>query len=410
MNMQNKKALGHIKVLDLTRVVAGPWATQILADMGAEVIKIERPVAGDDLRSWGPPFLKDANGEETDSSAFFLSTNRGKKSVTVDISSPEGQDIIRELARSADVLVENYKVGTLGRYGLDYETLKALNPRLVYCSVTGFGQTGPYSALPGYDFVFQGMGGLMSLTGLPDDQPGGGPLKTGLPISDLVTGMYATTAILAALEYRNVNGEGQHIDIALLDCLISMTGCQVMNYFISGKMPQRMGNEHLTMVPYQVFRCSEGDVIVAVGNDSQFVSFCDVIGCRELAKDPRFMTSPQRSRNRSQLIPQISAVMLTRPMHEWVTLLEAANVPCGPIYDTKQVFEDPQVQHREMKISLPHSAGVDAPAVANPIRFSETRITYGHAAPMLGEHTEKVLGNIGLTAERIAALRDKGVV
>lgn len=406
----NQTALGHIKVLDLTRVVAGPWATQNLADLGAQVIKIERPGNGDDLRAWGPPFLKDANGQETDASAFFLSANRGKQSVTVDISAMEGQAIIRELARTADVLVENYKVGTLARYGLDYESLREINPRLVYCSVTGFGQSGPYAPLPGYDFVFQGMGGMMHLTGIPDGKPGAGPLKTGLPISDLVTGMYATTAILAALERRNISKQGQYIDIALLDCLISFTGCQVMNYFISGKMPQRMGNEHLTMVPYQVFRCSEGDVIVAVGNDSQFVAYCDVIGRPDLAADPRFSTSPQRSRNRSALIPILSEIMTTRTMSEWVALLEPRNVPCGPIYDTRQVFEDPQVKHREMQISLPHSSGVDAPAVASPIRFSESPIAYGKAAPSLGEHTEAVLAQVGVTAEQLAALREKRIV
>lgn len=406
-----KKALGHIKVLDLTRVVAGPWATQNLADMGAEVIKVERPVAGDDLRAWGPPFLKGADGKETTDSAYFLSTNRGKQSITVDLASPEGQEIIRRLAHDADVLVENYKVGTLARYGLDYGSLRALNPRLVYCSVTGFGQSGPYAAMPGYDFVFQGMGGLMSLTGLPDDEPGGGPLKSGLPITDLVTGMYATSAILAALEHRHVSGEGQHIDIALLDCLVSITGCQAVNYFLSGEVPRRMGNGHSTMVPYQVFRCSEGDVIVAVGNDSQYAAFCDVIGRPDLAVDPRFISSAQRSRNRSALIPEIATAMLARPMSEWVERMEAANVPCGPIYNMQQVFEDAQVNHREMRLSLPHSAGVQAPGVANPIRFSDTCITYSHAAPALGEHTDLVLAEkLGLSAARIAELRRQGVV
>lgn len=405
-----KTALGHIKVLDLTRVVAGPWATQILADMGAAVTKVERPVVGDDLRSWGPPFLEDQEGNETNASAFFLSTNRGKRSVTIDISTKAGQEIIRELAREADVLVENYKVGTLARYGLDFESLAEINPRLVYCSVTGFGQTGPYSPLPGYDFVFQGMGGIMSMTGLPEGQPGGGPLKTGLPISDLVTGLYASTAILGALESRNVSGKGQHIDIALLDCLISVTGCQFMTYFLSGKLPQRMGNEHLTMVPYQAFKCREGDIIVAVGNDGQFVSFCQVIGMPELSSDPQFKTSPQRSRNRAALIPMISERMLTKPSDEWIALLEAANVPCGPIYNAQQVFEDPHVQHRQMKISLPHGVGVDTPAVANPIRFSDTQIVYGKAAPVLGDSTDKVLGEIGLTATQIDALRQKGII
>ncbi|MDO8277075.1 MAG: CaiB/BaiF CoA-transferase family protein [Burkholderiaceae bacterium] len=405
------QALGHIKVLDLTRVLAGPWATQILADMGAQVIKIERPGAGDDLRGWGPPFLKDAQGKPTRDAAYFLSANRGKKSVTLDIATPEGQEIVRELAKSADVVVENYKVGTLARYGLGPDELRAINPRLVYCSVTGFGQSGPYAPLPGYDYIFQGMGGLMSITGLPDGEPGGGPLKTGIPITDIVTGIYASTAIVAALEHRNVSGKGQYIDIALLDCLVNVTGCAVMNYFLSEKLPQRLGNSHSNMVPYQVFRCKEGEIIVAIGNDTQYATFCKLIGRPELATDPLFVTSAQRSINRELLIPQVAQAMLARPMGEWVHMMEAANVPCGPINNLQQVFDDPQVRHRQLKVSLPHGSGVDAPGVANPIRFSDTPIAYGRASPMLGEHTEEVLrGALGLSAERVAQLRDRGVV
>jgi crotonobetainyl-CoA:carnitine CoA-transferase CaiB-like acyl-CoA transferase len=406
-----KTALGHLKVLDLTRVLAGPWATQNLADMGAEVIKVERPGAGDDTRGWGPPFLKDAEGRDTTDAAYYLSTNRGKKSITIDLASEEGQQIVRELARDADVLVENYKVGTLARYGLAYEDLRSLNPRLVYCSITGFGQDGPYASLPGYDFVFQGMGGLMSITGNADGEPGGGPIKSGVAISDLLTGMYATTAILAALEHRHVSGEGQYIDMALLDCIVAINGYQAMNHFMSGKIPQRMGNMHPNMVPYQVFRCKEGEVIVAVGNDSQYVSFCEVIGRRDLAGDPRFLTVGLRNVNRDALIPQIAETMLTRTMNEWVRKMEAANVPCGPINNMQQVFEDPQVRHRQMKLSLPHSVGGDIPSLANPIRFSDTPIRYRHAAPTLGEHTDEVLsGRLGMPADRIAALKARGIV
>lgn len=406
-----KGALAHIKVLDLTRILAGPWATQNLADMGAEVIKVERPRVGDDTRAWGPPFLKDVEGRETADSSYFLSANRGKQSVTVDLAAPEGQQIIRELAREADVVVENYKVGTLARYGLGYDDLRALNPRLVYCSITGFGQSGPYAALPGYDFVFQGMGGLMSITGLPDGEPGGGPIKSGIAITDLLTGMYASTAILAALEHRNVSGEGQYIDMALLDCVVTINSYQAINYFLSGKIPQRMGNAHSNMVPYQVFRCREGDVIVAVGNDAQYAALCEVIGRPELATDPRFTSAGQRNRNREALIPQIAEAMLTRTMTEWVERMEAANVPCGPIYNMQQVFEDEQVRHRGMQLSLPHGAGVQAPGLANPIRLSATPIQYERAAPTLGEHTETVLRDkLGFDDARLDTLRAKGVI
>jgi len=406
-----KTALGHIKVLDLTRILAGPWATQNLADMGAEVIKIERPRVGDDTRTWGPPFLKDADGKETRDSSYFLSTNRGKQSVTLDLATPEGQEIIRMLAADADVVVENYKVGTLARYGLAYEDLRKINPRIVYCSVTGFGQDGPCAALPGYDYVFQGMGGLMSITGVPDGEPGAAPMKSGIAISDLLTGMYATTAILAALEHRHISGEGQYIDMSLLDCIVTINSYQAINYFLSGKIPQRMGNAHSNMVPYQVFKCKEGDIIIAVGNDGQYAAFCRVIGREHLAVDPAFATGPQRNRNRQDLIPLIAEAMLARTMEEWVTLLEANNVPCGPIHDMKQVFEDPQVRHREMQLALPHSAGVQAPSIANPIRLSATPIRYQRSAPLLGEHNRVVLQDrLGLSAARVAELQAKGVV
>jgi crotonobetainyl-CoA:carnitine CoA-transferase CaiB-like acyl-CoA transferase len=404
-------ALGHLKVLDLTRILAGPWATQCLADMGAEVIKIERPGVGDDTRGWGPPFLKDAAGVDTRDSAYFLSANRGKQSVTVDLASPEGQEIIRQLVCDADVLIENYKTGTLARYRLAFEDLHELNPRLVYCSVTGFGQSGPYAGLPGYDYIFQGISGLMSITGVPDGQPGAAPMKSGLAISDLLTGMYVTTAILAALEHRHVSGQGQYIDMSLLDCIVAINSYQAINYFLSGKIPQRMGNAHSNMVPYQVFSCKEGDMIVAVGNDSQYAAFCNVIGRPLLAADPRYATCAQRNLNRDGLIPLIAEAMRARTMQEWIPLLEANNVPCGPINNLKQVFEDPQVRHRDMQLSLPHSAGISAPSVANPIRLSETPIRYGRAAPTLGEHNHAILnGRLGLSMERIAGLKAKGVV
>jgi crotonobetainyl-CoA:carnitine CoA-transferase CaiB-like acyl-CoA transferase len=406
-----KTALGHLKVLDLTRILAGPWATQNLADMGAEVIKIERPKVGDDTRYWGPPFLKDADGRETRDSSYFLSANRGKQSVTVDLGAPQGQEIVRLLARDADILVENYKVGTLARYGLAYEDLRKINPQLVYCSVTGFGQDGPYAALPGYDFVFQGMGGLMSITGVPDGEPGASPMKSGIAISDLLTGMYATTAILAAIEHRRVSGQGQYIDMSLLDCIVTINSYQAINYFLSGKVPQRMGNAHSNMVPYQVFRCKEGEIIIAVGNDAQFAALCKAIERPALAEDTRFRTVAQRNSNRAGLLPHVAQAMLERTMAEWVTLLESCNVPCGPIHNMQQVFEDPQVKHREMRISLPHSAGVQAPGVANPIRFSETPVRYASAAPTLGEHNRAVLGDrLGLSDERLAELKAMGIV
>lgn len=406
-----RQALEHLRVLDLTRIFAGPWSTQMLADLGARVIKIERPVRGDDTRSWGPPFLKDAQGDETRESSYFMAVNRGKESVTVDISTPEGQELIREIAKTADIVVENYKVGDLKRYGLDYESLSALNPRLVYCSITGYGQTGPYAELPGYDFVFQGMGGLMSITGKPDEEPGGGPIKFGLAISDLATGMYATAAILSAIEHRHISGKGQYIDMSLLDSTVSLTSYMSMNYFFSDQVPKRMGNVHTNIVPYQVFRCKEGDIIMAVGNDSQFKDMCRSIGMPELAEDPRFKASADRVRNRLELIPILDEAMLAKTMMEWVDVFEANNVPCGPIYMLDQVFEDVQVKHRQMKSSLKHPIGVDVPIVSNPIRLSDTPVQLKNPAPLLGQHTEHVLkGELGLSDEQIQGLRDRGIL
>lgn len=404
-------ALSHIKVLDLSRILAGPTATQNLSDLGAEVIKVERPKQGDDTRAWGPPFLSDANGEPTFDSSYFLSANRGKKSITIDFSQEAGRQIIRDLAARCDVLVENYKAGTLANYGLSYDDLRAINPRLIYCSITGFGQDGPYAHLPGYDFVFQGMGGLMGITGNADDQPGGGPMKVGIAIGDILTGMYATVAILAAIEHRNISGEGQYIDLSLLDCVVALNSYQALNYFISGRIPKRQGNAHPNMVPYQTFPTSDGNIILAIGNDGQFHRFARAVGKPEWAEDARFAKGSDRIRNREDLVPQIAELMLCKTMAEWVTLLEAIEVPCGPIYAMNQVFEDPQVMHRQMRIDLPHGAGVAAPTVASPLRFSKTPITYRGAAPMLGEHSEDVLRDeLGKSASEIEALRQAGVI
>lgn len=405
------KALEHLRVLDLSRIFAGPWATQNLADLGAHVIKVERPGRGDDTRAWGPPFLKDGQGNDTSNSSYFMSVNRGKHSITVDIGTPEGQDIIRELAKTVDVVVENYKVGTLKRYGLDYESLRAINPRLVYCSITGFGQTGPYAPLPGYDFVFQGMSGLMSLTGKPDSEPGGGPMKYGVAITDLTTGMYAAFAILAAIEHRHISGRGQHIDLSLLDCAVSLTSYMSMNYFMSGKVPQRMGNVHSNIVPYQVFRCKQGDVILAVGNDSQFADLCKAIGMPALAEDDRFKRNFDRVRNRLELEKILQEPLKQKSMLEWVEIFEKHNVPSGPIYTLDQVFEDVQIKHRRMKKSLHHEVGAEVPTVDSPVRLSETPVELVHSAPTLGSSNEQVLKHeLGLTDAQIKGLKEKGII
>jgi crotonobetainyl-CoA:carnitine CoA-transferase CaiB-like acyl-CoA transferase len=404
-------ALSHIRVLDLTRVLAGPWASQLLADLGADVIKIERPGSGDDTRAWGPPYLKDRDGNDTRESAYFLSANRGKKSVTLDISTPEGQEVIRKLAVESDVFIENYKVGDMARYGLSYDDLKKLNPRLIYCSVTGFGQDGPMSGFAGYDFIIQGMGGLMSITGERDDLPGGGPQKLGVAFSDLMTGMYSSVAILAAIENRHTSGEGQYIDMALLDVQVATMANMNMNYLVNGVVPKRQGNAHANIVPYQVFRSSDGHLILAVGNDRQFVKFCDIAGCPELARDERFATNANRVRNREILVPMLQEVLLGRTTAEWVAPLEAAGVPSGPINNIAQTFEHPQVKHRKMKVDLPHPQSGTVPSVANPIKFSATPIDYRSAPPLLGQHTQDVLSLLaGLPEDEIAALRDKGII
>jgi len=406
-----RQILEGIRVLDLTRVLAGPWATQNLADMGAEVIKIERPGQGDDTRRWGPPFVRDREGRDTPDAAYFMAANRGKKSVTLDIAAAEGQALARRLAEASDVVVENFKVGDLARYGLDYARLRQGHEGLVYCSITGFGQDGPYRDRPGYDFMIQGLGGLMSVTGERDDLPGGGPQKVGVAVADLFTGMYATSAIVAALFHRERTGEGQHIDLALLDAQVAMLANLSAAYLASGRVPGRMGNAHQAIVPYQVFRAADGFLIVAVGNDGQFARFCEVAGLEALATDPRYATNPARVAHRDELVAVIAGRLATRPAAEWLAALEAAQVPCGPINDLAQVFADPQVLHRGMVATLPHAAAGEVRVVANPVRFSATPARSERAPPRLGEHTDEVLGGLlGLPATALEDLRARRVI
>jgi len=403
--------LSHLTVLDLSRVLAGPWCTQLLADLGATVIKIEKPGSGDDTRGWGPPFLKDSAGNDTSEAAYYLACNRGKHSVAIDFTHPDGRDLVRALARDADVVVENYKVGGLARYGLDYGSLAALNPRLVYCSITGFGQTGPYADRAGYDFIIQGMGGFMSITGERDDLPGGGPQKAGIAISDLMTGMYASTAILAAIAQREVSGRGQYIDTALFDTMVAMMAVMDMNYLVGGKPPGRAGNAHQNIVPYEVFRCADGHLILGVGNDSQFAKFCAIAGTPEWAVDPRFAKNADRVNNRGTLVPMVAAAILARPQRAWLEALERAGVPCGPINTLDQVFADPQVAARGMQFALPHPLAGTVPQVGNPLRFSATPIVYDRPPPLLGAHTAAVLRErLALTDAAIALLAARGVI
>ncbi len=406
-----QKILDGIRVLDLTRVLAGPWATQNLADLGAEVIKIERPGHGDDTRKWGPPFLKDREGRDTPDAAYYLACNRGKKSVTLDIACAEGQAIARRLAAACDVVVENFKVGDLARYGLDYASLREGHEALVYCSITGFGQDGPYRDRPGYDFMIQGLGGLMSVTGERDDLPGGGPQKVGVAVADLFTGMYATSAIVAALFHRERTGQGQHIDIALLDAQVAMLANLSAAYLASGRVPGRMGNAHQAIVPYQVFKASDAFLIVAVGNDAQFARFCEVAGLDPLPADPRYATNSGRVAHRDELVAIIAARLATRPAGEWLAALEGAQVPCGPINDLAQVFEDPQVLHRGMLAKLAHPVAGEVKVVANPVRFSATPARSESAPPLLGQHTADILGGLlGLGAGRLEDLRVRKVI
>lgn len=408
-------ALAGVRVLDLSRVLAGPWCTQTLADLGAEVIKIERPPGdghpgGDDTRGWGPPFLKDREGHDTAEAAYFLGANRNKRSVTVDIATPAGQALINRLVATCDVMIENFKVGDMARYGLDAATLCARHPRLVYCSITGYGQTGPYRDRAGYDYAVQGLGGLMSVTGERDDLPGGGPQKVGVAVADLFTGMYATVAILAALRHRDATGRGQAIDMALLDTQVAMLANLGANYLVTKQAPRRAGNAHQNIVPYQVFEVADGHLILAVGNDEQFRRFCAVAGCPELAADERFARNASRVRHRTVLVPLLAERLRRRTRADWLAALDAAKVPCGPINDLADVFADPQVLERGMRVAVPHPLSDQLELVASPMKLSDTPVTLRHPPPLLGQHTDVVLAELGLSAEEVAALRTQHVI
>jgi crotonobetainyl-CoA:carnitine CoA-transferase CaiB-like acyl-CoA transferase len=401
------KALSGIRVLDLSRVLAGPWATQTLGDLGAQIIKVERPGSGDDTRGWGPPWLADADGNPTAESAYFLSANRNKKSVTIDIARPEGQALVRRLAEMSDVVVENFKVGGLKAYGLDYASLHAINPRLVYCSITGFGQTGPEAGRAGYDFMIQGLSGLMSVTGAPD----GEPQKVGVALVDVLTGLNATIAILAALQQRHATGRGQHIDLALFEVAVASLANQALNQLVSGVVPQRLGNAHPNIVPYQAFETADGHLILAVGNDAQFARFCRVAGLGEVAADTRFTTNAGRVAARDQLIPLIAPAMRARATRDWIDALETEGIPCGPINTIEQAFAEPQAQARGLAIALPHASGVPAPGVRSPLRLADSPMDDAAAPPRLGQHTDEVLADVlGLTEAEIAALRQAGTI
>ena len=403
--------LTGIRVLDMSRILAGPWSAQTFADLGAEVIKIERPGTGDDTRSWGPPFVKDRAGNETDEAAYFMSANRGKKSLTVDIAEPEGQAIVRELAAKSDILLENYKVGGLARYGLGYDDLKRINPGIIYCSITGFGQTGPYRERAGYDFMIQAMGGIMSVTGDADDRPGGGPQKIGIALTDVLTGLYTTIAALSALRLRDETGEGQHVDMALFDVTAATMANQALNFLVTGNAPGRLGNAHPNIVPYQAFATSDDYVIVAVGNDAQYGRFCEVGGRPDLAADERYSSNALRVQNREELVPLIEEMMRAKTRAEWLSELEAVGVPCGPINNLAQLFDDPQVKARGTRMDLPHPVAGTVPQVANPIKYSNAELAYGQAAPTLGQHTEEILtGLLGKKPDELAKLRDAGIV
>ncbi|NKB36650.1 MAG: CoA transferase [Gammaproteobacteria bacterium] len=403
--------LSGIRVLDLSRVLAGPWCTQMLADLGAEVIKIERPDYGDDTRQWGPPWLKDKNGNDTSEAAYYLSTNRCKHSLTLDISKPEGRDLVLELASVSDIFIENFKTGGLSKKGLGYDDVKKVKEDIIYCSITGFGQDGPRARQAGYDYLIQAMGGLMSITGNADGEPGAGPQRVGVAVADLTTGMYSTIAIQAALYHRQQSGQGQHIDMSLLDTQVSWLANQASNYIVSGKCPERSGAQHPNLAPYQPFKTSDGFVILAIGNDGQFQRFCKEANRSDLSEDQRFQTNPLRNANRNELIPEMEKIMASRSSSGWITSLKEVDVPCGPINTIEDVFEDPQVQHRGMKIELEHPVNGKVSGVANPIKYSETPLHYSKAAPMLGEDTEQVLRHvIGKSKEEIEALRKGKII
>ncbi len=404
-------ALHGIRVLDLSRILAGPWAAQTLADLGAEVIKVERPETGDDTRVWGPPFLTDPLTHERGDAAYFMTCNRGKKSITLDFTQKSGADLVRALVLECDVLIENFKVGGLQKYGLDYASLKAIHPRLVYCSITGFGQTGPYAQRPGYDFLIQAMGGLMSITGERDDLPGGGPQKVGVAITDVMTGLYSTVAILAALRSRDTTGVGQHIDMALMDVQVAALANQASSYLVTGQAPKRLGNEHPSISPYQSLPASDGFFILATGNDSQFKSFCVASGHPELATDPRFLSNGDRVANRDALTPALGAITREKSINDWTAIMEKAGVPCGPINTLDRVFADPQVVSRGIKINIDHPKYGQVPSVANPIHLSHTPIEHKTAPPELGAHNREVLGGLlGLDEQAISELKSQGVI
>jgi crotonobetainyl-CoA:carnitine CoA-transferase CaiB-like acyl-CoA transferase len=407
--------LAGVRVLDLSRVLAGPWCTQNLADLGADVIKVERPMrdgaGGDDTRGWGPPFLKGRDGQDTAEAAYFLGTNRNKRSITVDIAHPEGQALIRRLVAQCDVFIENFKVGDMARYGLDAATLRAINPKLIYCSITGFGQHGPYAQRAGYDFMIQGMGGIMSVTGQPDGEPGAEPMKVGVAFADIFTGLYAVIGMLAALSHRERTGEGQQVDLALLDCQVAVLANQALNFLVGGQAPTRLGNAHPNIVPYQTFKTRDGHIIIAVGTDRQFREFCRLAGIAHIADDPRFSTNRGRVENRKELVSLLIDPIKTRSTGEWIALLEAAAVPCGPINRIDEVFADPQVIARGIQIALSRPDGAVTPGVANPIRLSATPIDYNRAPPALGDGTATVLKTVlGLAEGDVEALRDSGVI
>jgi len=406
-NPLNSGALSHIRVLDLSRILAGPWCTQNLADLGAEVIKVERPGYGDDTRAWGPPWI---NMEEKISS-YFAAANRGKKSLTLNLSCPQGKIIIEDLVKISDVVIENYKIGDLRRYGLDYESLKKINPKLVYCSITGYGQDGPSAQKPGYDFVFQAMGGLMSITGEADSEPGGGPQKVGIAIADVITGMYSTIAILAALNSRDQTGLGQYIDMALLDSIIALGGNQITGYFANGKIPFRYGNAHASLVPYQVFAVKDSEIVIAVGNDTQWQRYCEAIERPDLAQDPKWEKVTGRITGRSELIPHLAKTMLEKNRDEWISILEGYDVPCGPINNYQQVFEDPHVIHREIKVDTPYEDGSIISTIASPLRLQSTPPEYKRPPPKLGDSNFEILNQLlGYSAESIEQLKKEKII
>lgn len=404
-------ALSNIRVLDMSRILAGPWASQLLGDLGADVIKIEHPLNGDDTRQWGPPFLDSSEKSDRKDAAYFGCANRNKRSLAIDISKPQGQDIIRKLVMTSDVILENFKVGGLTKYGLDYESLKSINPALVYCSITGFGQTGPDAHKAGYDFMIQGMGGLMSVTGQPDNTPGGGPVKAGVALADVMTGLYATTGILAALHHRNQTGEGQYIDLALLDVQVATLANQAANYLITGKAPPRMGNSHPNLVPYQTFPARDGHFILAIGNDTQFARFCQLADLEPLASDPRFATNAARVGNRRILEAKIAAITSDHPLDYWMHCLGEAGIPCGPINTIDKVFAEPQIQHRDMQVILERADGTCMPGIGNPLKLSRTPVTYRQAPPLLGEHGFEILEkDLGLSQAEIDALIEQNIL